>query len=190
MRKSNKICIYRHIRLDNNTVFYIGIGYIKRAYAKDNRNKHWLNTINKTEYEVQILKTDLIWKDACELERNLISYYGRRDLKTGTLVNLTDGGEGSLNRRISDETRKKLGRGKENNKWWVGRKHTDETKLKISLARKNRIQKNTSKKVKDLDLNIIFNTCTEAAKYYNISPSTLTYHLKNKNSKINIITFE
>ena len=103
---------------------------------------------------------------------------------------MTDGGEGSLNRRISDETRKKLGRGKENNKWWVGRKHTDETKLKISLARKNRIQKNTSKKVKDLDLNIIFNTCTEAAKYYNISPSTLTYHLKNKNSKINIITFE
>ena len=32
--------LYRHIRLDKNVPFYIGIGKdIKRAYSKSNRNK-------------------------------------------------------------------------------------------------------------------------------------------------------
>ncbi len=35
--------VYKHIRLDNDTVFYIGIGKNqKRPYSKNYRNKYWL----------------------------------------------------------------------------------------------------------------------------------------------------
>ena len=65
--------IYRHTRLDNNTVFYIGIGKeVKRAYSKKGRNNYWKNIVNLYEYEVEILKKDLSWENACELERALV----------------------------------------------------------------------------------------------------------------------
>lgn len=96
--------LYRHLKI-NGEVFYIGIGKnIKRAHSKVNRNKYWQNITNKYDYEVQVLKSDLTWEDACELEIILISYYGRKDLKTGTLCNMTDGGEGTLGRKTSIES--------------------------------------------------------------------------------------
>jgi len=112
----SKYCIYRHIRLDTNTTFYIGIGDPKRRpYTKSKRNTYWNNIINKTGYEVQILKSDLTWNDACELEILLISYYGRHNNKTGTLCNMTNGGDGCVGQVFSKEHRAKIskaGKGK------------------------------------------------------------------------------
>jgi hypothetical protein len=143
--------IYRHIRLDTNEVFYIGIGKSSdRAFSYKKRNKHWTNIVNKTEYEVQVLKSDLSWDDACELEKILISYYGRKDLGLGTLVNMTDGGDGCIGFVITDEYRQKISnsnKGKKRsqdtkdkisiskigNKNVLGMKHSDETKSKIGL---------------------------------------------------------
>ena len=35
-------CVYQHRRLDDNTVFYIGIGKdASRAYSKKQRNPYW-----------------------------------------------------------------------------------------------------------------------------------------------------
>ena len=97
--------IYRHIRPDTNEVFYIGRGsdiskgHSKRHYEKSNRNRWWKAVVakNNGEYEVEIMfrasTEDLI----NEKEKEFISLYGRRDLKKGTLVNLTDGG-GRLSR--------------------------------------------------------------------------------------------
>jgi len=42
------------------------------------------------------------------IESCLIEIFGRRDLKTGTLLNLTDGGEGMSGWQASEETRAKL----------------------------------------------------------------------------------
>lgn len=89
----NDKVVYRHLK-PCGEVFYIGIGSVRRAYRKVGRNSYWRNIVNKYGYEVQILKEDLSWEDACELECVLIDYYGRRDLGTGTLVNMTNGGEG------------------------------------------------------------------------------------------------
>ena len=97
-------CVYRHIRLDTNEVFYIGIGKSSsRAYSKKNRNLHWKNIINITNYDIQIIFEDLTWEQACEKEKEFIKIYGRKDLKNGTLCNLTDGGDGTINTLISDE---------------------------------------------------------------------------------------
>jgi hypothetical protein len=104
--------LYRHIRLDKNEPFYIGIGKNEsRAYSKINRNKHWWNIIDKG-YEVEILMNNLTWDEACEKEKEFITLYGRSDLKLGTLCNWTDGGEGSLNYKHSDEAKQKMSNSK------------------------------------------------------------------------------
>ena len=90
-------CLYKHIRKDNNDIFYIGIGKtIKRAYSQYNRNKYWYNIVNKTPYEVIIIKDNITWDEACELEIKLINKY-KRFFEKGSLCNMTNGGEGNNN---------------------------------------------------------------------------------------------
>ena len=107
--------VYRHIRLDKNEPFYIGIAtHIKRAYEKNQRkNKIWKSIVAKTEYDIEILFDDLTREQALDKEIELIALYGRIDKKTGTLSNLTDGGEGfqgicNKGRKASEETKAKL----------------------------------------------------------------------------------
>lgn len=103
--------LYRHIRLDKNVPFYVGIGsdsdgYYKRANDKHRRNKKWFNIIAKTEYKVQIMIDDLSLDEAKNKEVEFISLYGRSDKQDGTLCNLTDGGEGTPGRIVSEDWRR------------------------------------------------------------------------------------
>jgi len=94
-----KYYVYRHFKKGTNIVFYIGIGSQKnylRAKTKHNRNMFWKNVQKKYGFEYEILIDNLTLSEACELEEFLIKCYGRVDLNTGTLTNLTDGGEGTL----------------------------------------------------------------------------------------------
>jgi len=99
--------IYRHLK-PNGETFYIGIGSENRANSMIGRNKFWKNIYNLYGCEVEILAINLTWKEACEMEKVLISWFGRRDLGLGTLVNLTDGGDGTTNRIFSEEHKRKL----------------------------------------------------------------------------------
>lgn len=119
--------LYRHIRLDNNEPFYIGIGNQKRPYEKRRRNNYWQNIIAKTDYRIEILFDDLTWDEACEKEKEFIKIHGRKDLSLGTLVNLTDGGDGTLNTTSWNKGKKGL------------YKHTEETKTKLSEQRKGKV---------------------------------------------------
>jgi hypothetical protein len=128
--------LYRHIRTDKQEVFYIGIGESEsRAYHKTNRTRIWKNIAAKG-YEIEILFEDLTWEQAKEKEKEFIALYGRRDLRLGTLVNLTDGGEGT-----------------------VGFRHTKETKDKCRLAAKNQIHTEESKRKKSLASKGELNPC-------------------------------
>ena len=99
--------LYRHIRTDKQEVFYIGIGENEsRAYNKKNRTRVWKNTANKG-YETEILFEDLTWEQAAEKEKEFIALYGRKDLGLGTLVNLTDGGEGTIGYKHTQEAKEK-----------------------------------------------------------------------------------
>lgn len=126
--------VYRHIRLDKNQPFYIGIGKrIQRAYDVKNRNKHWHSIVANSEYRVEILFDDLDYDSAKQKEMELISLYGRNDLGLCTLVNMTDGGEGSVNVIVS-EKRKKIA--SEMAKKRTGVKLSDETRKRISDSKK------------------------------------------------------
>lgn len=164
LKEENNCILYRHIRLDRNEVFYIGIAKQKnRPYEYGNRRSFfWNKIVSKTEYEVDILFENLSWTQAKEKEKEFIKIYGRKDLKNGTLVNMTDGGDGSLNPSLStrlklsdvsrnrvwsDKSRSKLSKSKSgvNHHMYglkgdksplYGKKHTEETKQKISKSRK------------------------------------------------------
>jgi hypothetical protein len=91
--------VYRHTKLGTNEVFYIGIGNkpkYSRAYTKNGRNRWWEKVVEKYGFEVEILTHRLTWKEACEIEILLIDYYKRADCCGGTLVNLTNGGDGGF----------------------------------------------------------------------------------------------
>lgn len=113
--------VYRHRRLDTNEIFYVGIGKSKsRAYKKSNRTKHWKRVVNKAGYLVEILKENLSWGDACELEELLISEYGRKDLGEGNLINMTNGGDGVPNLVHSQESKDLIS--KNHARYWKGKK--------------------------------------------------------------------
>jgi hypothetical protein len=147
--------LYKHIRKDTNEVFYVGIGSdvdYSRAHTRHKRSSFWKKIINKTDYEIIIYEDNKTWDEVIELEKYWISFYGRRDLNGGSLVNLTNGGEGCYGRILSEDTKKKIGeksklkiyskeyreklsesfKGEKNHRF--GKKLSDETKQKISKS--------------------------------------------------------
>ena len=136
--EENNAYVYRHTKLGTSEVFYIGVGVqkkFKRARTKDNRNEFWHNVVNKHGFEYEILAKGLNKEDAKELEVLLISEYGRRDLGKGNLVNLTDGGDGTL--ELSEESCKKISEALRGEKHYLYGKSPSEEHLKnMSLSHK------------------------------------------------------
>ena len=90
--------VYKHIRLDTNTIFYIGVGSDSgyyRANSKRSRNKHWLNVVNKIGYKVEIFIDNISFDLALKIEIELIDRY-KLISEGGSLVNYTKGGQGQL----------------------------------------------------------------------------------------------
>ena len=194
--------LYRHIRLDNNEPFYIGIGSDKkylRAYNKKGRSFSWKDVAYKFPYEVEIMLDDLTWEEACQKEIEFIALYGRKDLKKGTLVNLTDGGEGQFGRKDSIETKIKKSKPKSilsrlNLKLsHVGRDYSylqgkagAKKGVNLSQKHKDNLKISTSSKYVKIycaELDIIFNSLTEASKYLNKRPGHISNIIKSKTNK-------
>lgn len=132
--------VYRHIRLDKNQPFYIGIGRTEnyaRAFNKRERSNQW-KAIAEKGYEVEILFDDLTWEQACQKEKEFIELYGRIDKKNGTLINFTDGGEGVVNYVYTNQVRKNISIAQRGNQNWKLRKSTDDWKRKISEKNKGK----------------------------------------------------
>lgn len=127
--EDNNICVYFHINSETKEVFYVGIGSIKRPYDTHKRSDFWNRTVKKYGYDINIIHTNLTWEEAVEYEKKYIKEFGRRNLGTGSLVNLTDGGEGCLNMKHSEESKGLMSKNK------IGKKPSDETKSKMSKNR-------------------------------------------------------
>jgi len=140
----NNFYVYE-IQYPDGTPFYVGKGKGKRMYIhlkkNDDKNKLKQNIINKirrngNEPITITVVNDLTEDKAYEIEKSLITHYGRRNIGTGILSNLTDGGEGVSGWTHSLETKRRLSKTSTNNKNALGHKVTDEVKLKISESNK------------------------------------------------------
>ncbi len=131
--------VYRHRRLDNNEIFYIGFSKhdsLKRAYSKHSRTIYWSRIVEKVGYEVEILAQNINEEDAKELEVFLISLYGRKDLGKGILINMSDGGDGNVNYKPSEEVKRAHSeRMKGENNPMYGKSPSKETREKIATNR-------------------------------------------------------
>jgi hypothetical protein len=74
---------------EDGTPYYVGKGKGNRGFRNGNHK------VNRPADPIRIIAQECLSEnDAFEIEKFLIAYYGRLDLGTGCLRNLTDGGEG------------------------------------------------------------------------------------------------
>ena len=125
---------YAYLREDR-TPYYIGKGTKGRAYASAN---HRIKA-PKNKERIYIIKDNLTEEEAYDLEKLYILIFGRVDLETGILRNLSDGGEGPTGYKTTPEQRRKIALSR------MGEKHplygvspSKETRKKQSLVMKGR----------------------------------------------------
>jgi hypothetical protein len=106
MKQVNQHYVYAYLRKDG-TPYYIGMGKGSRAYDC-HRRTNGTDMLPKSKDRIVILLSDLTKEKAISIEKYMIAYYGRKDLATGILRNMTDGGEGTVNFKFSDESIQKM----------------------------------------------------------------------------------
>lgn len=92
---------YAYLRTDG-TPYYIGKGKGRRAWSKQRKGCKPPSDLSR----ILILKENLSEEEAFKHEMYLIFVFGRKDLGTGILRNLTDGGEGSSGSVRSEDFKK------------------------------------------------------------------------------------
>lgn len=121
--------VYTYLREDGS-VYYVGKGSGRRAYSKT-RNCHLptdrtrIHTFPMTDEET-----------AFAYERYLIDFYGRKDIGTGILRNMTDGGDGSSGHVVSETNRQKLRERMLGKRYALGIKYSPESNALKSKALK------------------------------------------------------
>lgn len=162
--------VYRHIRTDLNQPFYIGIGTRNdnyfRAYqkTKNKRSNFWFN-IAKNGYEVEILFDNISKGEAILKEKEFIKLYGRKDINTGILCNLTDGGEmppkliGDKNPMKRLDVRQKISNSRK------GIRFTEDHKLKLSISKKEKGIIPPSRKGVVLSKELVYKSVNTRLKY-------------------------
>lgn len=146
--------VYAHFKADDITgdPFYIGKGKNKRELS-NRRNPLWKNIVAKHGFVSKRIAENLTEQEAWNLEKTLISQFGKLSEGTGCLCNMADGGEGASGAVHSNTTKEKWSAAKKGKTWEeiygveqaqrireqrkiTGRKpHSEETKKKMSLAK-------------------------------------------------------
>ena len=102
VKEFNEFYVYAFLRKDK-TPYYIGKGEGRRAYSKQRIIKP-----PRDKSRIVFLRKGLTEDKAFEWERFYIKHYGRIDLGTGILRNLTNGGEGTSGWVVTEGTKEKM----------------------------------------------------------------------------------
>jgi FKBP-type peptidyl-prolyl cis-trans isomerase len=135
--------VYEHRRKDTGAVFYVGKGRKCRSSNKSNRGKYWSNVCKGAggftiSYPVKGVDEEL----ALLAEMELIDAYRKRGV---SIVNISDGGEGTTGWVPTEETKRKIGEANKNTPkargerhGMYGKKHSEESLVKMRKAQSTR----------------------------------------------------
>lgn len=123
-----KFYVYAYLRCKDSRTgsrlspYYIGKGFGRRAFVGRKR----IAPMPADKAYICFIQENLTEEEAFALEQYCIALYGRVDIGTGILRNLTNGGEGMSGFDVPVETRRRISAGNK------GKKLSDEHKQKIS----------------------------------------------------------
>lgn len=175
----NKFYVYAHYD-DSGKVFYVGKGHGKRSHSL-RRSLYWKRYATKHGLHVKIWAENLTEEQAFTMEKDWIKVYGRRDLGTGCLVNLTDGGEGGRGKIISAKTRALVSKANKGSiaisnsskAYWADPEHR---KMRIEKLRKghNESGYNHGKPVFCPQTARVYSSCCAAANTLNVNAANVS----------------
>lgn len=217
-----KFYIYLHRRPDTGDVFYVGRGKLykrstvlpRRAYTKNKRNIIWHGIVERNggKFSVEIVQWCETAEEVNQVERDTIKKFGKIIDGTGTLCNLTDGGEGAEGYIHTNETKNKLkqahaknparaerlkskefiensiARRKGNPGSMLGKSHSDNAKLKMSFSRKGG-KHYAAKLVVNTDNGIFYDCVEDAANSINLNKWTLYKALKGERANHTVMRY-
>jgi hypothetical protein len=134
---ANRYYVYAYLRSETSvhgeigSPYYFGKGKNKRAFTRSHR------LLPNDDRFILILRDGLTEEEAFNWERMLIGEFGRVDLDTGCLRNLTDGGDGTSNPTPATKAKWKAARKGSGNSFF-GKRHSDKAKQQNSLWHKGR----------------------------------------------------
>ena len=179
--------VYVHRRIDNNKVFYVGMGSKRRPKSKSDRNKYWHNTVKKYGYNVCVLAEGLSTKDALDLEELIIQSYG-----LDNLTNMTTGGECWTHDLETRKRMSKIQKGKKRSKSsslkrintlkkMYGKGSSPKTEDGLKRIKEANVNNNHSgQKVIDRSTGVVYKSLSDACRILGFSRSTIAMQLIGK----------
>lgn len=181
-RKANHITIYL-VQNELGHTKYVGITH-KPLSSRISDHKYEVRRgsqylIHKAMRKHELTFVEFLslkdWKTACEIERELISKFKTHVSQGG--YNLTIGGEGSPGRIVSNETKRRISKAKKGKSKGFTRKHTEESKRKMSESLTGRTI--PVLQVKIIDNNgVVYSSITEASKTLGVKRTTIGESLR------------
>jgi hypothetical protein len=173
----------------------MNIGYIRISHTDslDGTSLEVQEKRIKAYADLHGFKIDKVYSEICSGSVNFskrpVFSKVLNDLKKGSLVNMTNGGEGSYGFKHTECSKQKLKTRLKGNKYNLGTKYSDKVKKHLSDIRTGKSLIKTRKPILCTNTNITYDSVSIAAKQLNLKQGDISNVLTNRQKSTKGYTF-